>query len=134
MTIDEQVRLYLRDQVVEGHDNRFSDEDITELLKLNGDSAFGATALGWLLVASELTDTTVSASVGNTSESYGGPTERYKVAIAMHSFWKAKYEEETGSPYSDGLWWELVPDYAEGTEGIVGELIQHRQFLRELSL
>ena len=132
MTKTELVRLYLRDPVTPNRPiNRFSDEDITELIKLNNDSAFGATALGWLLTASEMTEAAVSASIGNTSESYGQPTERYKVAIAMHRFWKAKFETEQGTTYSGGLWWELVPDHADGTEGIVAELIEHRQWLRD---
>ena len=32
MTKDEQVRLYLRDQVRDGYTNRFSDEDIQEIV------------------------------------------------------------------------------------------------------
>lgn len=132
MTIDERVRLYLRDQVVDDEDPRFSDEDIAELLALNSQSAYGATALGWLLTAAELSDTLVSGSVGNTSENYGGPTERYKVAMAMHAYWKNLYDDETGAnEASTGLWWELVPDYADGTEGIVPDLIEHKQWLRD---
>jgi len=125
------VRLYLRDQVKAGVTNRFSDEDVQELLNLNNDSAYGAAALGWLLTAAELTDAPVSASVGNTSESYGGPTERYKVAMSMHQFWKGKYEDEQGNGGSAGLWLELVPDYADGTGGIIAELVEHRQWLQD---
>lgn len=132
MTIDERVRLYLRDQVSDDEDPRFSDEDIAELLALNDQSAYGATALGWLLTAAELSNTLVSGSVGNTSENYGGPTERYKVAMAMHAYWKGKHDEETGEDAAAvGLWWEMVPDDADGTEGIVADLIEHRQWLRD---
>lgn len=131
MTNIEQVRLYLRDQVPANGDPRFSDEDITELMKLNNDSVYGATALGWLLKAAELTDAEVSASIGNTSESYGQPTERYKVAMAMHRYWKSKYDDEQGADYAAGLWFELVPDFAEGTGGVVAEIMRHDQWLRD---
>lgn len=129
MTKTELLRLYLRDQ--DPDNARFSDEDLTELLKLNNDSATGAAALGWLLTASELTDAPVSASVGNTSESYGAPTERYKVAMNMHHYWKGQYESEVGSTAGVARWMELVPDFADGTEGIVSELVEHKQWLRD---
>jgi hypothetical protein len=130
MTPTEQVRLYLRDQVEENIDNRFSDEDIGELMKLNNDSVFGATALGWLLKAADTPEGAISMSIGNTSESYGGPTEQYKVSMAMHQFWKGKFQEEQGTDYAAGLWMELVPDYAEGTGGVVAELMEHDEWLR----
>lgn len=128
MTKTELVRLYLRDQKEKP---RFTDEDLQEFLKLNNDSAYGATALGWLLTASEMHEVAVSASIGNTSESYGDPTSRYKVALAMHGYWLSKFDKEQGSPYGGGLWWEMVPDFADGTEGIISELVQHKQWLRD---
>ncbi len=131
MTKTEQIRLYLRDKPNAQGKSRFSDEDIAELLVLNNDSIFGAAALGWLLTAAEMSDAAVSASIGNTSESYGQPTERYKISLAMHQYWKAQFDKEQGSPYGGGLWWEMVPDYADGTEGIISELIEHRQYLRD---
>ncbi len=130
MTPVEQVRLYLRDQVVEGEEPRFSDEDIGELMKLHNDSVFGATALGWLLKAASTSDGPIALSVGNTSESYGGPTEQFKVCMSMHSYWKGRYQDEQGTGFSVGLWFELVPDYAEGTGGIVAEIMKHDEWLR----
>lgn len=119
----EKIRLWLRDQ---DEDNfRFSDEDLEELYDGEG-SAEGAAALGWLLVAAEMGESSVSESIGNTSESFGQPTERYKVAMAMHHFWKAK---NPLAVRSSGLWWEIVPDWAEGTGGIVAELLEHREFI-----
>lgn len=130
MTPVEQVRLYLRDQVVEGEENRFSDEDIGELMKLHNDSVFGATALGWLLKAASTSDGPIALSVGNTSESYGGPTEQFKVCMSMHSYWKGRYQDEQGNSFSAGLWFELVPDYADGTGGVVAEIMKHDEWLR----
>lgn len=118
----EKMRLWLRDQ---DEDNfRFSDEDIQQLLSGAG-TPEGGTAMGWLLVAAETGDGSVSESIGNTSESFGQPTERYKVAMAMHQFWKSK----DPSSISAGLWLEIVPDFAEGTGGIVAELLEHREFI-----
>ena len=131
MTKMEQVRLYLRDKPNANGKSRFSDEDIAELLNLNNDSTFGAAALGWLLVSADSGDANVSQSIGNTSESFGQPTERFKVALAMHQYWKAQYEKEQGTGSSAGLWLEMVPDYASNTEGIIAELIEHRKYLRD---
>jgi len=119
----EKIRLWLRDQ--SEHNPRFSDEDLQELYDGQG-SAEGAAALGWLLIAADTGEASVSESVGNTSESFGQPTEKYKVAMAMHHFWKAKDPLVTKSV---GLWWEIVPDWAEGTGGIVAELLEHREFI-----
>lgn len=123
MTTLEAMRLYLRDQ---GDPTRFSDEDLNELYEGTG-SVEGATALGWLLVAAELTDAPVSASIGNTSESYGQATERYKVAMAMHQYWKSKISTE----YGGGLWLEMVPAYNNGTGGIVAEIIEHQEWIQD---
>ncbi len=118
----EKTRLWLRDQ---NQDNfRFSDEDIQQLLDGAG-SPEGATAMGWLLVAADTGDSSVSESIGNTSESFGQPTEKYKVAMAMHYFWKS--QDPLAKPV--GLWLEMVPDYAEGTGGIIAELLEHREFI-----
>lgn len=130
MTPVEQARLYLRDQVVKGLESRFSDEDIGELMKINNDSVFGATALGWLLKAASTSDGPIALSVGNTSESYGGPTEQFKVCMSMHSYWKGRYQDEQGNSFSVGLWFELVPDYADGTGGVVAEIMKHDEWLR----
>lgn len=120
----ELIRLYLRDQDEDRF--RFSDEDLQQLYDGEG-SVEGAVALGWLLVAAELGDAPVSQSIGNTSESWGQPTERYKVAMTMHQYWKSKIPGGSGG--GGGLWFEMVPDWAEGTGGIVAELLQHRQFI-----
>lgn len=123
----ELMRLYLRDQ---NEDNfRFSDEDLQQLYEGQG-SVEGAVALGWLLVAAELGDAAVSQSVGNTSESWGQPTERYKVAMSMHHYWKGK-DPAAAVGQGGGLWFEMVPDWAEGTGGIIAELLEHRQFILE---
>lgn len=116
------VRLNLRD-VTEPH--RFSDEHIDYLLKTG--SVEAASAMGWMLIAAEAADATVSASVGNTSESWGQPTERFRIATAMHNYWKALDPARV----SDGvaLWYEVVP--AEET-GIIGELYAHREYIETL--
>lgn len=119
----EQIRLYLRDQ---GQKPRFSDEDLQHLYETQGTVA-GAAALGWLLVAAEMGESQVSASIGNTSESYGQPTEKYKVAMAMHQYWKSKDPQS----FATARWMEIVPDWAEGTGGIVSELLQHKEFILE---
>jgi len=118
----EKMRLWLRDQ---DEDNfRFSDEDLQQLLT-GAVTPEGGTAMGWLLVASDTGDLSVSESIGNTSESFGQPTERYKVAMAMHHFWASK----DPAAKSAGLWLEIVPDFAEGTGGIIAELLEHREFI-----
>ena len=118
----EKIRLWLRDQNQDNY--RFSDEDISQLLTGAG-SPEGATAMGWLLVAADTGDTSVSESIGNTSESFGQPTEKYKVAMAMHHFWNS----QDPLAKSAGLWLEIVPDWAEGTGGIIAELLEHREFI-----
>lgn len=120
----EQIRLYLRDQDQSNY--RFSDEDIQHLYDTQG-SVEGAAALGWLLVAAEMGEAEVSASIGNTSESYGQPTEKYKVAMAMHQYWKSK----DPNSFAAARWMEIVPDFAEGTGGIIAELLEHREFILE---
>lgn len=131
MTPVEQVRLYLRDQVLgDDGETQFSDEDLMELIKLNNDSILGATAFGWLLKAADTPDGPISQSIGNTSESYGGPTEQYKVCMTMHQYWKGQYQDEQGQDFAVGLWYEIVPDYAEGTGGIVAEIMKHDEWLR----
>ena len=117
MTTLEAMRLYLRDQSTP---SRFSDEDLNELYEGTG-SLEGAAALGWLLIAAELVDAPVSASIGNTSESYGQATERYKVAMAMHQYWRSTIADEA----SGGLWMEMVPD----TGGIVSDIIEHQEWI-----
>ncbi len=119
----ELIRLWLRDQ---DEDNYvFSDEDLQQLYDGEG-SAEGAAALGWLLIAAETGGEAISESIGNTSESYAQPTEKYKVAMAMHHFWKDRDPNKAVGP---GLWWEIVPDWAEGTGGIIAELLEHREFI-----
>lgn len=120
MTEIEQIRLYLRDQ----SNSRFSDEDLQHLYETQS-SIEGAVALGWLLVAAETGGDSVSESIGNTSESYAQPTEKYKVAMAMHHYWKSRDPNAS----SGGLWIEIVPDWAEGTGGIIAELIEHKDFI-----
>lgn len=118
------MRLYLRDQ---GDENRFSDEDLQTLF----DQAItieGAVAIGWLLTAAESGDEFVSESVGNTSASWGQPTERYKIALNMHNYWRNKDKELNGtSDTAAGLWLEMVPDVSSGT--VVSRLIEHQKFL-----
>ena len=119
----ELIRLYLRDQSQD--DPRFSDEDIQELYEGQG-SVEGAAALGWLLIAAEAGGESISSSIGNSSESYGQPTERYKVAMAMHQYWKSQIP----SAYQSGLWWEMVPSYDQGTGGIVAEIYEHYDWIK----
>jgi hypothetical protein len=120
----EKIRLWLRDQ--DEADYRFSDTDLQELLEGEG-SPEGAVALGWLLTAAEMGEEAVSESIGNTSESYAQPTEKYKVAMAMHHYWKS--QDPNANAHKGGLWWEIRPDWAEGTGGIVAELLEHREFI-----
>lgn len=124
MTTIETLRLYLRDQ---GTSPRFSDEDLQYLLDTAGTTE-GACALGWLLVAAESGDNPVSQSVGNTSESWGQPTETFKVAMRMHEFWDARDKQVNGdNDFSAGAWFEAVPDVESGT--LVSRLVQHQEFL-----
>lgn len=121
----ELMRLYLRDQ---DEDNfRFNDEDLQQLYEGEGSVEAGV-ALGWLLVAAETAEGAVSQSIGNTSESFGQPTEKYKVAMAMHHYWKGK-DPNAATGVGGGLWWEIVPDWAEGTGGIIAELLEHRDWI-----
>ena len=119
----ERLRLYLRDQ---GTSPRFSDEDLADMLTTMT-TVEGAAALGWLLIAAEAGEASVSAAIGNTSESYGQPTERYKVAMAMHHYWK----DQDPADNFNGLWMEIVPDPMNGAGGIVAELMEHQQWLSE---
>lgn len=121
----ELARLWLRDQDEENY--RFSDEDLQQLYDGEG-SAEGAAALGWLLTAAEMGEEAISESIGNTSESYAQPTEKYKVAMAMHHYWKDR-DPNKAVGVGGGLWWEIVPDFAEGTGGIIAGLLEHRQFI-----
>lgn len=124
MTTLETLRLYLRDQATTP---RFSDEDLQFLLDSAGTTE-GACALGWLLTAAEAGENPVSQSVGNTSESWGQPTEVYKVAMRMHDYWDTRDQVlNGGSDWSAGAWFEGVPDVDSGT--IVSRLVQHQQFL-----
>lgn len=117
------VRLNLRDVT---EPRRFSDEHVQYLLQTG--SVEAASAMGWMLIAAESADASVSASVGNTSESWGQPTERFRIATAMHNYWKSKDPARV----SDGvaLWYEVVP--AEDT-GIIGDLYAHREYIEELA-
>jgi hypothetical protein len=126
MTTIETLRLYLRDQ---SDDPRFSDEDLQFLLDGAGTTE-GACALGWLLVAAEAGENPVSQSVGNTSESWGQPTEVFKVAMRMHEYWDTRDQVlNGGSDWAAGGWMELVPDPESGT--IVSRLVEHQEFLLE---
>lgn len=121
MNETERIRLYLRDPA----DNpRFTDEEINQLYIEQG-SVEGATALGWLLIASELMDASTSESIGNTSETKGQPTERYKVAMAMHQYWKSSI------PAGGARWFSMVPDWDNGAGGIVAELMLKNEWLSE---
>lgn len=121
----ELMRLYLRDQ---DEDNfRFNDTDLQQLYEGEGSVEAGV-ALGWLLVAAEMAEANVSESIGNTSESFAQPTEKYKVAMAMHHYWRAK-DPNAAAGAGGGLWWEIVPDWAEGTGGIIAELLEHKEFI-----
>lgn len=129
MNTIETLRLYLRDQGTT--DPRFSDQDLQALLDSAGTTE-GAASMGWLLTAADSGDASVSQSVGNTSESWGQPTERYKVAMRMSEYWRSKDEELNGTnDYSVGLWWEMVPDDADGYGTITSLLIEHQQFMQD---
>lgn len=119
------MRLYLRDQ--NDDPPRFSDEDLQALYD-GATTIEGATAMGWLLTGAESGEQFVSESVGNTSASWGQPTERYKIAMNMHNYWHNKDKELNGTDdTAAGLWWELVPDVESGT--VVSRLMEHQQFL-----
>ena len=117
------MRLYLRDQ---GDVCRFSDEDLQALYD-QATTMEGSVAIGWLLTAAEAGDEFVSESVGNTSASWGQPTERYKIALNMHNYWHNKDKELNGADSAAGLWLEMVPDVKSGT--VVSRLMEHQQFL-----
>ncbi len=104
------VRLYLRDTTAP---QRFTDEEITELL-LSETTVEGATSLGWLLTAADANDESVSQSVGNTSESWGQPTETFKISMRMYEFWKQKDQVANGTDTSIPKWYQLVPDVMDG--------------------
>lgn len=88
----------------------------------------GSVAMGWLLTAAESGEQEVSESIGNTSASWGQPTERYKIALNMHNYWHNKDKEVNGTDDSAaGLWFEMVPDVSSGT--VVSRLMEHQQFL-----
>lgn len=130
MNTIETMRLYLRDQGTED-EIRFSDEDLQALYD-QATTIEGATALGWLLTAAESGGDPVSQSVGNTSESWGQPTEKYKVAMRMYGFWDDRDMVNNGSnDNAAGLWMELVPDEADGTGTLVARLIAHQQFIQD---
>jgi len=123
------MRLYLRDT---GDPCRFSDEELQALYDQAG-TIEGATAMGWLLTASETGGDPVSQSVGNTSESWGQPTEKYKVAIRMWKFWLDKDKEANGTDTgSVGVWMELVPDDANGTGTLVARLMEHQKSMQDI--
>jgi len=130
MNTIETMRLYLRDQGTED-EIRFSDEDLQALLD-QATTIEGATALGWLLTAAESGGDPVSQSVGNTSESWGQPTEKYKVAMRMYNFWDDRDQQNNGTEdNAAGLWLELVPDDADNTGTLVARLIAHQQFIQD---
>jgi hypothetical protein len=92
----------------------------------------GAASMGWLLVAADAGEASVSQSVGNTSESWGQPTEKYKVAMRMSEYWRTQDERLNGTnDYSAGLWWEMVPDNADYYGTITAQLIAHQQFMQD---
>lgn len=123
----ETMRLYLRDQSTQP---RFSDEDL-QLLHDNATTLEGAVAMGWLLMAADSSEDPVSQSIGNTSESWGQVTERYKVAKAMYDHWTRRDKELNGDDSMTlGLWWRLVPD-EDG--GIIGRLFAHQETMETLA-
>ncbi len=137
MTDDELVRLYLRDTTPP---QRFTDVEITELLN-SETTVEGATSLGWLLTAADANDESVSQSVGNTSESWGQPTETFKISMRMYEFWKQKDQVINGTDTSIPQWFQLVPDTMDGRTtartihkdrdygSLVARLVEHQAFL-----
>lgn len=120
------MRLYLRDAT---DPYRYTDEELQFLLDTSN-TFEGSVAMGWLLTAADALEDPVSQSIGNTSESWGQATERYKIAMAMHNYWTRKDEEINGDDSMRvGLWWEIVP--AE-TGGIVGRLFAHQDRMESL--
>ncbi len=134
------VRLYLRDTTAP---LRFTDEEITELL-LSEDTVEGATALGWLLTAADASDESVSQSVGNTSESWGQPTETFKISMRMYEFWRQKDEVLHGTDWSVPQFFQMVPDTMDGRTAartvhkdreygsITARLIEHQAWLADV--
>lgn len=137
MSDDELVRLYLRDTLAP---QRFTDAEITQLL-LSETSVEGATALGWLLTAADANDESVSQSVGNTSESWGQPTETFKISMRMYEYWRQKDQVVNGTDTSIPKWFQLVPDTMDGRTGprtlvkdrdygsLTARLVEHQTWL-----
>ncbi len=140
MTDDELVRLYLRDTTLP---QRFTDPEITELLN-SETTVEGATALGWLLTAADAADESVSQSVGNTSESWGQPTETFKISMRMYEYWRQKDEVENGTDWSIPQFFQMVPDTMDGRTAartdhqdrnygsITARLVEHQAWLEDV--
>ncbi len=140
MTDDELVRLYLRDTTLP---QRFTDPEITELLN-SETTVEGATALGWLLTAADANDESVSQSVGNTSESWGQPTETFKISMRMYEYWLQKDQVRNGVDTSIPKWYQLVPDTLDNRSvprtsvkerdygSITARLVEHQAWLEDV--
>lgn len=137
---DALVRLYLRDTSTP---QRFSDDEITQLLETEI-TVEGATALGWLLTAADANDESVSQSVGNTSESWGQPTETFKISMRMYEFWRQKDAVINGKDWSTPQFFEAIPDTMDnravartatrglGYGSITARLVEHQKWLEDI--
>ena len=144
MPPEDLVRLYLRDSdTTPPTPQRFTDAEITELLH-SETTVEGATSLGWLLTAADANDESVSQSVGNTSESWGQPTETFKISMRMYEYWRQKDEVANGTDWSVPQWFQLVPDVMDGRTtartttkdrdygSITARLVEHQEWLKTI--
>lgn len=115
-----QVRLYLREKT----EDTFTDEDLDAFYDTAG-TIEGALFLGWMMKAADAADATISKRIGNTSESYGQPTETFRICMSQANYWKGKDDQNNGSDWSAGRWMEIVPDGST----IVSELLEQREVL-----
>ncbi len=134
------VRLYLRDVSTP---QRFTDGEVDQLLATET-TVEGATALGWLLTAADANDESVSQSVGNTSESWGQPTETFKISMRMYEFWRQKDQVLNGKDWSTPQFFEAIPDTMDnravartatpllGYGSITARLVEHQKWLEEI--
>lgn len=114
------VRLFLREKT----EGTFTDEDLDAFFTV-AETIEGTLFLGWMMKAADAADASISKRIGNTSESYGQPTETYRICMSQANYWKSKDDQINGSDWSAGRWMEIVPDGST----IVSELLEQREVL-----